>query len=372
MKKIFSYIAFLAGMGFLFSSCEDADSTFRDFIVEGGLVYPGSATSPIAHPGKNQVLITWLKGTDPSVSSAKVFWDNYTDSVSVPVPPGADTIRVLIEDLVEKPYSFQIVTYDDQGNASVPVELLSAAYGDKYQASLLSRPIELIMLNVNDTVTLQWGSADIANGAVFTEVKYLDQQDKLRIDRFPVSDETSLITTLKSGTGFEYRTVFLPDSLSIDTFYTEFEQSGSFAFDKEDWDIVDFSSNHGGAANSVWNVIDGTDGTRWHSLSGGGSSYPHHVTIDMGAVRTITQFGVWRTTFENGGDDRAPDVIQFLVSEDNVTWVDLGEFDFNRFINGEQVYQMPEGTVGRYFKLVGVSGPQDTNFVLGEISAYGM
>src|SRR5690606_23416814 len=103
-----------------------------------------------------------------------------------------------------------------------------------------------------------------------------------------------------------------------------------------------------------------------------GSSYPHHVTIDMGAVRTITQFGVWRTTFENGGDDRAPDVIQFLVSEDNVTWVDLGEFDFNRFINGEQVYQMPEGTVGRYFKLVGVSGPQDSNFVLGEISAYGM
>src|SRR5690606_6249346 len=104
MKKIFTYVAFLLCSGFLLLSCEDADSTFRDFIVEGGLVYPGSATSPAAHPGKNKVLITWLKGTDPSVSSAKVFWDNYTDSVSVPVPPGADPIRVLVEELVEKPY----------------------------------------------------------------------------------------------------------------------------------------------------------------------------------------------------------------------------------------------------------------------------
>src|SRR5690606_12983786 len=120
---------------------------------------------------------------------------------------------------------------------------------------------------------------------------------------FPVSEEFSLLTTLKPGTGFEYRTVFLPDSLSLDTFYTEFEQSESFTFDKEDWDIVDFSTEHPGAANTVWNVIDGTDGTRWHSHSGNGnSSYPHHVTIDLGALRTITRFGVWRTTFENGGD----------------------------------------------------------------------
>src|SRR3546814_11246684 len=109
------------------------------------------------------------------------------------------------------------------------------AYGDEYQSRLLSRPLNLIVLNVNDTVTLEWGSADIANGAVFTEVRYTDINGETRTDQYPTSEETTLLTTLKPGVGkFIYRNVFLPDSLSIDTFYTEFEESGKFTFDKED------------------------------------------------------------------------------------------------------------------------------------------
>src|SRR3546814_2286012 len=137
-------------------------------------------------------------------------------------------------------------------------------------------------------------STDISKEAGYTKVRYTDNNGETRTDQYPTSEETTLLTTLKPGVGkFIYRTVFLPDSLSIDTFYTEFEESGKFAFDKEDWDIIDFSSEHPGASNTVWNVIDGTDGTRWHSHAGP-SRYPHHVTIDMGGLRTITYFGVWR------------------------------------------------------------------------------
>jgi hypothetical protein len=93
----------------------------------------------------------------------------------------------------------------------------------------------------------------------------------------------------------------------------------------------------------------------------------------MGAVRTITQFGLWITTFENpGGDHRAPDKIQFLISTDSATWTDRGVFDLDRFHVGEQRYDMTGGggTQGRYFRFIGVSGP-DNNMVMGEISAYG-
>src|SRR3546814_20653067 len=86
----------------------------------------------------------------------------------------------------------------------------------------------------------------------------------------------------------------------------------------------------------------------------------------MGGLRTITYFGVWRTTFENGGDKRAPDKIQFLTSLDNVTWTDMGIFDFNRFINGEQLFEMPEGTEARYFNLVGVEGPRSEERRVGK------
>jgi hypothetical protein len=89
-------------------------------------------------------------------------------------------------------------------------------------------------------------------------------------------------------------------------------------------------------------------------------------------VRTITHFGAWITTFDSppDGDHRAPDKIKFLVSMDNTDWTDLGELDFNRFLLGEQTFVMPAGTQGRYFRFVGVSGPEN-NMVMGEVSAYG-
>ena len=55
---------------------------------------------------------------------------------------------------------------------------------------------------------------------------------------------------------------------------------------------------------------------------------------------------------------------------DNVSWTDLGTYDFNRFVNGEQNYVMGSLVRARYFKFVGVAGPQDY-MVMGEISAYG-
>lgn len=358
-------------LSFMVVACEEADSIHKDFIVEGGLVYPAKASAAKAHPGRNRVEISWLRGTDPSVTGARIYWNNYTDSITVAISPDADTVRTLIDQLEEKPYVFHIVTFDEDNNASIPVELLTAAYGEKYQESLLSRPLNLVVSSLNDTLTLEWGSADIANGAYATQVLYTDNEGKSRVELVDAALGSSTLSGLAPGSSLRYRTIYLPDTLSIDTFYTGYLESGHFSFDKSEWTIVDFSSEHSGAANTVFNAIDGTDATRWHSLSGG-SAYPHHITIDLGGERNITRFGVWRTTYENGGDDRAPDKIQFLVSMDNQTWTDLGIFDFNRFLNGEQFFDLPEAVAARYFKLVGVAGPDDTNFVLGEISAYGL
>jgi hypothetical protein len=59
---------------------------------------------------------------------------------------------------------------------------------------------------------------------------------------------------------------------------------------------------------------------------------------------------------------------------DNITWTDLGQFDFNNLINGEHVYPMPTSPIGRYFKFVGLAGQPGNNqyMTLGEISAYGI
>jgi hypothetical protein len=367
MKSIYIVPTLLLLM--LFSACKKMDSTYKQYIVVGGNPYTGKAKSPKAYAGHNRVKITWLRGSDPNVTKARIFWNNYTDSVEVNIKDDADTISVIIDNLPERDYSFEIETYDKNGVPSIPVELLSGAFGDRYQSQLLTRPVNSVLLDKKDKITIKWGNADISNGAISTELQYTDLSGMIKSLRFPVTESSSILTDAKPGTALQYRTVFEPDTLSIDEFYTASSDLGEISFDKKDWSIIDFSSQHSAGDNAVINFIDGTDATRWHTCAGC-STYPHFATIDMGVERTITKFGVWRTTFENGGDDRAADQIQFLTSVDNVNWTDQGIYPFNRMINGEQDYVMLSQPTARYFKFVGVAGPQ-SYMVIGEISAYG-
>lgn len=368
MKKLL-YYTIIIGIVWVFSSCKKMDSIYEQFIVPNGHTYPGKALNPIVYAGKNRVKITWLSGSDPSVKKARIFWNNYTDSVEINIPAGKDTISYILDDLPENTYSFFIRTYDNSGNVSIPVEVIGTSYGASYEAGLVNRTVSSSILTATK-LTIGWAVID-TTAAYATEIRYTDTNGEMQNLLTVVSESISTITDIKSGTTLQYRTIYIPNnSLSIDTFYTRFQEISECFLDKKNWRVIAFSTQHDAGVNGVNNFIDGTDATRWHSLAGG-SSYPHFATIDMGVERTVTQFGVWRTTFESGGDARAPDKIQFLVSKDNLTWTDLGIFDFNRFINGEQLYNIASHPKARYFKFVGVQGPEN-NMVMGEISAYGL
>ncbi|MBT1685616.1 DUF4998 domain-containing protein [Dawidia soli] len=349
------------------TACSDMNDLHQEYLDRGEDIYAAKADSVAPHPGRNRVEFEVFVRSQ-RIKTARFFWNDYQDSSDL-VIEGQGIFKKMLENLEERRYIFKLVCLDDFGNRSLPVELSANVYGERYQAQLVSRSVGSTSIDVQGKVTIHWGSA--VDGAVAIEVKYTDLAGNSKLQTFPADQPTAVITDFKPDMGYEYRTVYKPDSTSVDSFFTDYAPGTLLSFDKTDWHIVDFSSQHGGADNSVDNFIDGTFKTRWHSLAGG-SSYPHHATIDMGVVRTITQFGAWITTFDSppDGDHRAPDKIKFLVSLDNVVWTDLGEFNFNRFLLGEQTFVVPASTQGRYFRFVGVSGPEN-NMVMGEVSAYG-
>lgn len=61
------------------------DSSYEEFIVAGGINYPGKVISAEAHPGKNRVELTWIPSSDPNVEKQKYsgiiiripYWLNY-------------------------------------------------------------------------------------------------------------------------------------------------------------------------------------------------------------------------------------------------------------------------------------------------------
>ena len=84
-----------------FMQCKEIDDSFKDFVVPGGIVYPQKVVNPMVNSGYQRIKISWLRGADPSVTKARIFWNNYNDSIEVIIPPVGDTISVIINDLPE-------------------------------------------------------------------------------------------------------------------------------------------------------------------------------------------------------------------------------------------------------------------------------
>ena len=389
MKQIYNWCSSVKGLCSLSTvilvvmamACSDMDDLHQPFLDRGEITYAAKVDSVIARTGNSRIQFD-LVIQSQRIKTVRIFWNDYKD-------PGADLIRFrdssdveiagkglirkILNDMPERSYIFKLVSFDEFGNQSLPTEVHAYVYGPKYEKLLVARSMRSTMVDKVGNLRINWGVAD---GAYGSEVRYTDVSGKVKSHIFPIIQDTppvSLITDIKGDTPFEYRTVYRPDTTGIDNFNTPYVRvDPPFAFDKTEWTIKDKSTNHDGNDNKVENFIDGTEATRWHSKAGGGSSYPHYASIDMGSVRTVTTVGLWITTFETpGGDQRAPNRIQFLISMDNVTWTDLGEFDFNRMLLGEQRFVMPAGAQGQYLKFVAVSGPVNDQMVMGEISAYG-
>ena len=206
----------------IFPTCKDPESLYSEYLVPNGRSYPARALDAGAHPGNERIEITWLNGTDRKVTNARIFWNNYTDSVEIAIRPGDDTIRKIINPIAEDNYSFMIKTYDAKGNVSVPVEVIGAVYGEKYRNSLMNRILKNAVYNGTEaSLQLEWYNADATE--VGTELEYTDTHLTKQKMRILPSETTTLISDFSVAEVF-YQTFFKPDSAAIDVFYAPRKQ----------------------------------------------------------------------------------------------------------------------------------------------------
>src|SRR5690606_29384464 len=203
-----------------FFACRKQDDTYKQFLEGGEIVYVQRADSLKAYSGKNRVKLSWRILSDPDVRSARIFWNGGADSAEVAInrTTGTDTVYVVLDNLAEGAYTFDVYTYDDAGNSSIKADVFAQAYGDNYVASLLNRAIEQIGYN-NGKLELAWYGAD--NQAIGTEVIYADVAGVQRKVDVRPGDSVSILEDYKPNSPFEYVTYYLPDTMAIDTFVTD-------------------------------------------------------------------------------------------------------------------------------------------------------
>lgn len=223
MKQLKNIRYWIAGLVLVIAvSCKKDYHNYEHYITNGPIVYPGRADSVIASAGKERVLLSWSVPSDLNIVDYKVFWNFGSDSLSIPgrKPVTGDSIKIYIDDLVEGGYSFTVHSYDKEGRRSVGTQAFGNVYGSTFTSTIFNRPIRSFKRDtVMSRVTIAWVGLDAKS--IGTEWNYTATDGRPASFFSPIGDST-IITGCNVVQPILYRSLFLPETKAIDTFFTTF------------------------------------------------------------------------------------------------------------------------------------------------------
>ncbi len=371
-----SFLNILMAMGiFALGSCSKMDDTYHKFWDEGEHIYPASADSLKSFSGKDRVKLQWLIVGDPTIRKAVIYWNNRADSMVVPInkdnAAGIDTMNVFIDNLSEGTYSFEVFTFDQYGNRSVEANTTGKVYGDSYANSLLTRIVENNSY-LNNILNIQWGAPADAS-SLGAEIEYTDTDGNKTTLLVDPDAETTTINDFGFSYSkyFKYRTLFLPDSTAIDTFYTDYDSvrvlgPRTRVSDKTAWTVTvsSYDNRNGRTDRLPEKLIDGNTSTAWVNLVGS-TSFPHTATIDMGTIET----DIFGLSIYLVSRNESPRSMNVSVSENGTDWQPLGLMDIKNE-EGWQYFDFSAPLTFRYLKMVFEDSYGSSNIVLYEASVF--
>ncbi|MDR3061785.1 MAG: discoidin domain-containing protein [Dysgonamonadaceae bacterium] len=215
MKHI-KYLGFAVFLSLL-AACSPMDSKYSQFVEDGPIIYiakviPDSVT---VNGGRNRVQLSWPQSSDPRGKKATIYWSNRMEKKEIDVNPDGRT-QVIIDELAEGTYIFEIIVFDGDGNSSIPITKPGEVFGDNYERYLINRAIT----NINSTSGTEITFAKVIDTTIVkTDIEWVQ-------DGIPSSATIDLIqNTVKlpdfKALSFKYRTTYLPVG-GIDLFYSPY------------------------------------------------------------------------------------------------------------------------------------------------------
>ncbi len=370
-RNIFIGLALL-----MLAACEDFMDVHEKYIRDGEIIYAPKTDSIEFIAGKERILFRFWLYNSPNVKSVNLFWNDDQDSLVVPVTPttGLDSTEVILTDMPEKSYTFTVQTVDKYGHTSLTTTGFGSSYGDFFQSTLTNRRIrELSITDKGGVIT--WYSA--AENLVGNEVRYETTSGEKAVVWMPAGKNEILCPGAKTNSMFEYRSLFIPESLSIDTFAVEWASYETpfpaiYEYDKSGWSVVSYSDQEVSDGGGVASLIDGKLDNWWHSqYNGGNAPLPHWAIIDLAASKKICRIDTWR---RSGSTDA--NTVEYFVSSnpdpDDPGWEKIAEGVFGSGDLLSIELAAPETTdKGRYLKIYLPDSNRAPFTSIAEISLYG-
>jgi len=468
--KILKYYKslFVLSVFFVLSSCNDTYEFHDKYIENGEIIYTNKVDSLRTLPGDNRLKIAGYISNAFNVNEITVFWNKGKKSQTFSYAKSendTDELELIVENLEEQSYEFEVYSKDEDGNKSVKVVTFGTVYGDTFKSNLEARAFNSFSYGSDSNATVNLKVA--SNLTRTTEIKYTNLSGTEVVESVLADESEMILNQIDITAPTMYRTFYVPNATdengnetSIDEFDSDWltyefpsvvtsiftsvslelisggvianwenseniaitldfknkdkqgvevintstssESVGTYTFTalkseeqeieitiadiygnsqsmsytvtplpaagKGNWSIVDFSTEEAGGEGAVNGyataAIDGDPGTFWHSnWSSTGSSYPHHLTIDMGSEKNIAGFEIFRRSGAGGGAT----VHEFWVSSDNVAFTKVATLNAALDSNNGFLTDADANTRGRYVKYVATAGPNSFTY-LGEIN----
>jgi hypothetical protein len=305
------------------------------------------------------------------VNTVKVYWNNRADSIvfDYSKTKDMDSLNLLIPNLEEKSYIFDLYTFNNVGNRSIKVSIAGTAYGDLYRNNMFPRTNNGFDFD-GTQLKAMWLTADgLERG---TLIRYTTETSGIRTIFLSPDSSQIALPDRKYDTPFSFQSVYVPEKAAIDTFHTAWTTipvTGEYKVNKTGWQITGFSTQEPaeGAPNGLATAtIDDKLNTFWHTQwSGGNPGYPHWFIVDMGKEVIISSIEVFRRQGNGGGQTKH----QFFYSNNGTDWTDFGTFPMNASVNSGQKFRSTTTPTARYIKYVALEGSNFYAF-LAELNVY--
>lgn len=298
MKRIYGVAAFVISV-LSITSCDDFMDIHKEYIEGGEIIYAPKPDSVSFIAGKGRIQFNCRTYNAPNIRSIDVFWNEGIDSLIIPVEmkTGYDSISVILDNMEEKSYTFNVQTTDNFGHKSLFMTDFGTSYGETFQSTLNDRRIKTVSLSDKEG-TIEWYSALM--GLIRNEVRYIKNDGSQVIVGMPSSDHQLKLPDAKAGSSFEYRSLYIPEEECIDTFATAWKVSETtfpttYKYDRSAWEVLSVSDVSTSEGGGMATLLDNDLSTYWQSAyEDGDAPLPHWAVIDMQTPKKISKVEIYR------------------------------------------------------------------------------
>jgi hypothetical protein len=222
-------LIFIAGLAVFLAACSDMNDQHDIYLKDGERIYIGKVDSLKTFAGDQRVKLRFW-ASDPRAKTVGFYWypDNDSMFTEISHTSPADSFEVYIggpsstKTIQEGNYTLRVITRDDNNHFSVPSEKIINVYGDRFRSILTDRVLKTVAYKAADASLSLTFAGQTSDREIGVEISYTDLNGDVVAVIQANKDLTAAVKLLQvdAEKTVSYRTLFLPEPLAVDTFYT--------------------------------------------------------------------------------------------------------------------------------------------------------